>query len=124
MVPAGLSTQLQLERAILAYLPLVEFDKILRFPLLKLTEKTVISRQDLLTQLSQVRKKGFAVAAEELEQGYVAIGAPVVNHNGSVIAAISLGGPTTRMTVDRFSEYGTEVRAAGERISHRLGFQE
>lgn len=40
------------------------------------------------------------------------------------MAAISLGGTLTRMTTDRIPQFGTEVRAAAARISHRLGYRQ
>ena len=48
--------------------------------------------------------------------GFVAGGRPV--------AAISLGGTLTRMTAERIPQFGTEVRAAAARISHRLGYRQ
>jgi DNA-binding IclR family transcriptional regulator len=54
--------------------------------------------------------------------GYVAIGAPVRRHDGRVLAAVSLGGPSTRFTDARLPGLIKAVREAGGKISQRLGW--
>jgi DNA-binding IclR family transcriptional regulator len=85
------------------------------------TDKSIADRETLRAELAKVRRQGYAVASEELEPGFVAIGAPVHDHNGQVIAAISVGGPKNRMPADRIAEIATLVKAAAERISKQLG---
>jgi DNA-binding IclR family transcriptional regulator len=72
--------------------------------------------------LSRVNRQGYSTAIDELEPGYVAIGAPVRRHDGRVVAAISLGGPSTRFTDTRLPGLTRAVREAGGRISQRLGW--
>jgi DNA-binding IclR family transcriptional regulator len=62
-----------------------------------------------------------AVAFEELEPGFGALGAPVRNADDRVIAAVSVGGPTTRLTREILLQLAPTVRAAAARISQRLG---
>jgi DNA-binding IclR family transcriptional regulator len=69
-----------------------------------------------------VSRQGYATADGELEAGYVAIGAPVRRHDGSTVAAISLGGPSTRFTEARIAGLIKAVREAAGRISQRLGW--
>ena len=61
------------------------------------------------------------MASEELELGYVAVGAAVHGHDGQPVAAISLGGPSLRMTPRRIASLGRTVREAAARISSALG---
>ena len=67
-------------------------------------------------------RQGFAVAMGELETGYIALGAPVRRHDGGVVAAISLGGPSTRFTDARIPALVKAVRESAARISQRLGW--
>ena len=110
-------------KAILAFLPPDELAATLDRPLIALTEKTLTAAELLRACLADSRRLGYAVAAEELEMGFVAVGAPLLDANGRPVAAISLGGTLTRMTVERVPEIGARVRAAAGRISHRLGYR-
>jgi IclR family transcriptional regulator, acetate operon repressor len=86
------------------------------------TPDTIRSASRLSAELSQVSKQGYASAMGELETGYVALGAPVRRHDGSIVAAISLGGPSTRFTDARLPGLIKAVRESALRISHRLGW--
>jgi IclR family acetate operon transcriptional repressor len=54
----------------------------------------------------------------------VAVSAPVHNHDGQVVAAVSIGGPVTRLNAGRLPELIGMVTQAGRRISERLGFKD
>ena len=47
-----------------------------------------------------------------------------MDHSGKVIAAISIAGPTTRMTLDSLEEMAKLVVEAGLEISRELGYKE
>jgi DNA-binding IclR family transcriptional regulator len=85
------------------------------------TRNSITSLPRLERELEQVRETGYAVAKEELEPGFVAIGAPVHNHEGQVIAAISVGGPTGRISAERIPALGRLVRNAADDVSRGLG---
>jgi DNA-binding IclR family transcriptional regulator len=110
-------------KAIIAHMPAEETDALLRAPLPKITPKTVTDPDALRREIAQIRKRGYAVADEALEIGFLAIGAPVFNHDGEVIGAISLGGPTIRLTAKRIPEIGSQVRSTADRISAKLGYR-
>jgi DNA-binding IclR family transcriptional regulator len=88
----------------------------------RLTPRTVCSTARLAAQLAQVSRQGYSTAVAELEEGYVAIGAPLRRSDGKVAAAISLGGPTTRFPAARIRALAEPVREAAARISQRLGW--
>jgi DNA-binding IclR family transcriptional regulator len=54
----------------------------------------------------------------------VAVGAPVRGPDGAAVAAISLGGPRSRLTAARVAALARRLPAAAGRISARLGFKE
>ncbi len=85
------------------------------------TERTIASREALEHELAAVRTRGYAVAADELEAGYVAVGAPIRNHDGEVVAAVSVGGPRSRMSHDRIPTIIAAVCAGAAVISTGLG---
>jgi DNA-binding IclR family transcriptional regulator len=86
------------------------------------TSSTIRSAARLAEELGRVSRQGYATAVGELETGYVAIGAPVRRHDGNTVAAISLGGPSTRFTNGRMPGLTRAVREAAARVSQRLGW--
>jgi DNA-binding IclR family transcriptional regulator len=109
-------------KVLLAHSDDAERTEILRFPLPKLTSQTITTLTALRAELARVREQGYAVAREELEEGFVAVGAPVRDHRGQVIAAISVGGPSIRLTGKRIAVLAESVVQAAARISQRLGY--
>jgi IclR family acetate operon transcriptional repressor len=60
----------------------------------------------LSKELEKVRKFGFAIIDSELEEGLVAVAAPVFGPTGSVVAAISISGPDARITKEQLNKFG------------------
>jgi DNA-binding IclR family transcriptional regulator len=87
-----------------------------------LTPHTIRSTSRFAEELGRVSRQGYATANSELETGYVAIGAPIRRHDGSTVAALSLGGPSTRFTETRMPGLIRAVREAAGRVSQRLGW--
>ena len=77
-----------------------------------------IARLDpTLEELDDVREKGYAIDREELELGLTCIGAPILDHSGHAIAAISLSGPKSRMLAGDFCERVRAVTEVARKIS-------
>ena len=110
-------------KAILAHLPPGELKAMLAQPAQPLTDKTITSPGRLRACLEEIRRMGYAVATEELELGFIAVGAALLDASGRPVAALSLGGTQARLTAERIPEIGALVRAAAGRISHRLGYR-
>ena len=70
------------------------------------TEHTICSRPALQAQLAEIRRDGYATATAELEDGLVAVAAPVFSPDGSCVAALSISGPAIRMPPDKLPELG------------------
>jgi DNA-binding IclR family transcriptional regulator len=87
------------------------------------TQRTVTEAAALRRELARVRARGHAIALEELEPGFVAVGAPVHGADGAVVAAISVGGPRTRLVPARLQAIGLRLPAAAAAISERLGWR-
>ncbi len=87
----------------------------------QLTPKTITDPAQLRAELEDVRRDQFATAVDELELGLAAIAAPVRGAGGEVIAALSISGPTTRMTPARIAELKPILIAEATAFSRRLG---
>lgn len=85
------------------------------------TPRTITSKAKLRDELEVVARRGYAIAVEELVEGYVAIAAPVRDHAGNTVGALSIGGPTVRLTPERLPQLGALVSEAAQRVSRRLG---
>lgn len=70
------------------------------------TNRTITSRNSLNTELEKIRKIGYAIIDNELEDGLVAVAAPVYGIDGEVIAAISISGPDARINRDQLNKFG------------------
>jgi IclR family transcriptional regulator, KDG regulon repressor len=87
-----------------------------------LTPFTHTSAKPLLDELRLIRERGYAVDEQEHEIGVRCIAAPIRNHRGDVVAAISVAGPEYRMpeTVHG-SAMAAQVCASARAISRALG---
>ena len=111
-------------KAMLAFLPEAEANAFLHGPLPKSTNNTLATQAAVRRELARIREQGYAVAAEELEAGFTAIGAPVHNHDGKVVGAVSVGGPSARLIPDRIPHIAERVVSAAKAISQKLGYRE
>lgn len=84
------------------------------------TDRTVTSRTVLDRELAEIRERGYAVADSELEPGLVAVAAPVRSAAGTVVASISVSGPTLRLTPDRIPVVGRLLVEVTDRLSDAL----
>jgi len=117
-------------KALLAYLPQQRLEHILaKGPVLskaeglpRFTEKTITDSILLQEELKKVRQQGHAVAQEELEIGLSAVAAPIWNHEGKVVAAVSVSGPSFRLSAEKIPELAELTRRTANEISHQLGY--
>jgi DNA-binding IclR family transcriptional regulator len=89
-----------------------------------LAPRTITSRNVLQRALEQVRRDGYACSSDESEPGVASVGAPVFGHDGSVIAAVSVAGPCSRLTQESIPRYARLVRRAADGISSGMGHRQ
>lgn len=112
-------------RAILTFLPDKEIKSLLDAgPLTKVTESTIADKEELLKLIEQDRKRGYTVSFGELEPKTVAIGAPIFDHTGAVVASISVAGPDIRFTENDIPRHKDELLKTTKEISKALGYRE
>jgi len=110
-------------KILLAYMSNDELQKFLNGnKLLPLTVNTITHRQRLKQELKQVRKEAVANDTEETEIGVRCIASPVKNSAGSVIAAISVSGPTIRLSKKIVNEIKPLIKNSALEISQALGY--
>jgi DNA-binding IclR family transcriptional regulator len=112
-----------LGKAILAFLPSEERTALLDQMLFTArTPSTITDRAMFEEHLELVRIQGYAIDDMEIEEGIRCVGAPVFDHTGYVIAAISTSGPAYRLPLPRLYELSDAAVRAGQAISGKLGY--
>lgn len=86
----------------------------------RLTERTITSRTELADELERVRAEGVAIVDSELEPGLVAVAAPIRSADDTVVAAVSVSGPSVRLTTGEIPVVARMVRATAHQISNAL----
>ena len=81
-----------------------------------LTASTITTRQGLEAQLGEIRRRGFAESVDELEDGFTGVGTVVRGGGGEIVAAMSICGPTQRMTEGRRASLGAMLCAAAGQL--------
>lgn len=87
----------------------------------RFTPRTLGSLDALLEDLREVRRRGYAVAEEEMGADLGAVGAAIRNHAGTVVAALSITGLASRLSRSGLDALGQRVTAAAAKVSERLG---
>jgi len=110
-------------KVLLAYMtPDERRDVLAASGLARLTSHTITSETELEAEVEAAARDGYASSIGELEEGLNAIAAPVRDHIGRVIAALSVSGPSYRLEPSRFEAVARMTVAAADRISRRLGY--
>jgi IclR family acetate operon transcriptional repressor len=95
-----------LGKVILAYFPENRTRTILnQRGLPALTKKTIVDQDDLFDELEVIREQGYAVDNEERVRGMRCVAVAIKNENGLVIGAISVSGPSSRLSADPTEEF-------------------
>lgn len=88
------------------------------------TARTIRSRNTLLKALALIREKGYAKSLGERNPGLGSLSAPIFNHDGCIMAAISLAVPEIRFkAVKRQERYLTALMKAAAEISTMAGYK-
>jgi IclR family acetate operon transcriptional repressor len=75
----------------------------------------------LHAELRQIRRRGYSLDDEEVAAGLRCIGAAILDEHGAAFAAISIAGPTSRLTDDRISLLAEMVWVTGEAVTLEIG---
>ncbi len=110
-------------KVILAFLPEAEREAALKGVSFKrLTANTITSRAQFDEALSKVRQKGYGTDHGEALDGVHCVAAPILNHQGFPVAALTVTGPTERIPASQFPAMGVLVVEHAAEISKRLGY--
>lgn len=89
------------------------------------TAKTLLTADSLLAEIKMVRKQGWALVDQELEEGLMSLSAPIKNRQGRIIAALNISGNAQNKTAEQMEATFLEpLLAASLEISNLLRKQQ
>ena len=90
-------------------------------PLTRFTDRTITSVDELERQLDAVADDEWVLSVGEFEAGLNAVAAPIRDHGGVAIAALSVSGPVYRLDEARMQEIGPKIASSAAAIGRRMG---
>jgi DNA-binding IclR family transcriptional regulator/enamine deaminase RidA (YjgF/YER057c/UK114 family) len=88
--------------------------------LVKFTERTIVSRDDMAGELNRIAELGYAVDNGEWEDGLRSVAVPLHNSSGRVIAAIALSAPASRLDDDRVRDVKVRLQEVSNKIERHM----
>ncbi|WP_022665159.1 IclR family transcriptional regulator [Desulfospira joergensenii] len=111
-----------LGKAVLAFLPGHELDHYLEnTDLAEMAPNTITDKEELLAELTRIRKNRYAVDDEEMAMGLRCIAVPIFDHNSYPAYALSISGPSMRLTHRALEEIKDTILTASDELSKMLG---
>jgi len=107
-------------RVILAWRPEL-LEQVLAAPLEAMTGSTITDPDALRAVVERTRADGYAITAGERVEAASGVSAPVFDAHGTLAGALTVMGPTLRLTEDRCAELIDDVVAAADRLTASLG---
>lgn len=108
-------------KSLLAWLPEDQMRALLDLPLEGYTPNTIRSLEGLLEELEGVRARGYSTSVGEFEEDVVGVAAPVQNHLGQTMGAITIGAPLARAGNMAMPHLIRSVVEAARGMSERVG---
>jgi IclR family transcriptional regulator, KDG regulon repressor len=109
-------------KALLAFQPAEMVNQVIENGLKRYTPNTITDPDALRQELATIRTRGYALDDEEIEEGLRCVAAPIRDHAGQVVSAISVAAPVQRMSKKQVQSTIPSVVAAANTISRRLGY--
>jgi DNA-binding IclR family transcriptional regulator len=89
----------------------------------RLARRTLVSHSALRRELADVRAQGYAISIDEAEHGLAGVAVPVRDAAGSLIATLTVSGPTFRFGPAQRTRHLARLRAAATEAEIRLGMK-
>lgn len=109
-------------KVMLAHLPANLREKLLESAkLTPQTEKSITDAAVLEDVLAEVRERGYALNVDEFLIGVASVSVPVFNRNNRVLAALTMHGPTLRVSVDYAVGHVPRLQAGARELAKYWG---
>jgi len=109
-------------KILLAQLPAGEFERLAAANSFDpVTPNSITNPDQLAAELENIRQNGYALDREEFKLGAQCVAAPIYDHNGQLVAAVTVAGPAGRIETNLDARI-EQVLTKGQEISSRLGY--
>jgi DNA-binding IclR family transcriptional regulator len=108
------------QKALLAFMPADEIDRLIVRPLERFCSATITSRPALRRELAAIRARGWSSSYEETNVGVWGIAVPVLSAD-DVVCAVGIAGPSPRLTDERVRQDVRLTHEAATVIGRALG---
>lgn len=109
-------------KAMLAYLPAADQQRILEGPLAPLTPRTITDPAVLADELRRIRQRGYSIDDQEVVMGVWCVAMPIVDRNGRPVGALSITGPSVKKPGPDVQRLVDMLSEACGHVSRRLGY--
>lgn len=86
------------------------------------TAQTIVTADELQSELARIRASGYAVDDGENEAGVRCVAAPILDHDGRVVASLSVSGTTHQIPNEATVTLSVTAKEYAYRISTLMGF--
>lgn len=121
--PLGALAPMHSSSAGLAYLAAIDdtsFEAYLMSELEATTAATIVDPDELRNMRKVIQTCGYSINEQGLSLGITSLGASIIDAGGRVVAAVSISGPSNRVTSDHYEDYGRRVHETALEISALL----
>jgi DNA-binding IclR family transcriptional regulator len=110
-------------KAILAFLPEDRANEVIkRTRFERFTHRTVATAEALRVEMEKTRRRGYAIDDEELEEGLRCIAVPLLDAQRLPVAAVSISGPSFRVTAQKLPTIANHLLQCVRGISADMGY--
>lgn len=111
-------------KGLIAFLPEAEQERLIKMHTLeRFTEHTLTRVADLRADLAATRERGYSIDDQEHELEINCVGAPIIGGDDTVVGAISLTAPTSRLDRAALEALAPSVLRASHGASRELGWR-
>jgi DNA-binding IclR family transcriptional regulator len=106
---------------LVAWRPEAEIERFIRHGLPALSPRTITDPEEFRDTLAEVRRAGYALNDQERELLIRSVSAPIRDARGAVVAALTVAGPSQRLSKTRLPRVTAQVMEAAADLSSQLG---
>jgi DNA-binding IclR family transcriptional regulator len=110
------------QRMLLAHLPEPRWEEIVANHTRRLTPYSLVTREELERDRREIRERGYSLSWEDVTLHACALGAPVRDSTGAVVAAVSISGIVQRFSAQRLPTLIPLIMETGDELSRQLGY--
>jgi len=110
------------QRMLLAHLPEPRWEEVVEDHTRRMTPYSLVTREELERDRREIRERGYSMSWEDVTLHACALGAPVRDSTGAVVAAVSVSGIVQRFSAQRLSTLIPMIMEVGDELSRQLGY--